>query len=337
MKDKPLMRLKETSLIIALTGAFAVAAAPPTRADDAPPVGQQIVDQMYKVFGEHPGMRANHAKGLMVEGTFTPSKAGPALSKAILFSGGAVPVTVRFSDSTGIPTIPDGADGANPHGMAMKFHLAGGAEMDVVVNSLKFFPVATGEEFRDLLIAVSKTNKDTPKPTPVDQFMAAHPAAPKALGSTTTPVSWGQESYNGVDAFVFVDKAGKRTPFRFIFAPVAGEKHLSAADAAKQKPDFLTEEMSARLAKKPVQFRMMAQLAGPGDSTKDPTKPWPANRKVVDLGLITLNKVTPDNAKAQQAILFMPNNLVDGVEVSDDPLIQSRDEAYPVSFSKRTQ
>jgi catalase len=330
------MSLRQLANITAMAVALTSVIAPVARADDAP-VGQQIVEQMYKVFGEHPGMRANHAKGLVVEGTFTPSKAGPTLSKAILFSGGTVPVTVRFSDSTGVPTIPDGAPGASPHGMAIKFHLAGSAEMDVVVNSLKFFPVATGEEFRDLLIAVGKTTKDTPKPTPVDQFMAAHPAAPKAFASTTTPVSWGRETYNGVDAFIFVDAAGKRQPFRFAFVPVEGPKHLSAAEAAKQKPDFLTEEMTARLARKPVQFRMLAQLAGPGDSTKDPTKPWPSSRKMIDLGMLTLTKVTPDNATVARSILFMPNNLVDGVEVSDDPLIQARDEAYPVSYSKRTQ
>jgi catalase len=293
---------------------------------------------MYKVWGQHPGLRANHAKGLVVEGSFVPTPAGAALSKAPLFSGNAaIPVTVRFSDSTGLPTIPDGAPGANPHGMALKFHLAGGAEMDVVTNSLKFFPVATGEEFRDLLTAVSQTTPDSPKPTPVEKFMAAHPAAPKAFGSVSTPSSWARETYNGVDAFVFVDAAGKRQPFRFAFVPFEGADYLSAADAAKQAPDYLTTELTARLAKSPVQFHMMAQLAAPEDPTKDPTQPWPADRKMVDLGTVTLTSVVADNANVARTLLFMPNNLPDGVEVSDDPLIQTRDEAYPVSFSNRSQ
>jgi catalase len=330
------MRVQTIGRTVALAVAMGCILSPAAYADD-PSVGEQVVTQLYKVFGEHPGMRANHAKGLVVEGIFAPSAAGAKLSKAALFQGKSMPVTVRFSDSTGLPDIPDGAPGASPHGMAMKFHMAGGAEMDVVTNSLKFFPVATGEEFRDLLIAISKTTKDSPKPTPVEAFMAAHPAAPKAFASTTTPVSWGRETYNGVDAFIFVDAKGKRQPFRFAIVPVAGTKHLSAAESAKQTPNFLIDEMTARLAKKPVQFRMMAQLASPSDQTKDPTQPWPASRKMVDLGLITLTKVTPDNATAAKALLFMPNNLVDGVEVSDDPLIQSRDEAYPVSFSHRTQ
>jgi catalase len=327
------------SAALAACLAFALAPAWPSsaRADD-PAVGDQIVGLMHKVWGQHPGIRANHAKGLVVEGSFVPTPAGAALSIAPLFKGpAAIPVTVRFSDSTGLPTIPDGAPGANPHGMAMKFHFSDGGEMDVVTNSLKFFPVATGEEFRDLFAAIAATKPDSPKPTPVEAFMAAHPAAPKAFGSVSTPVSWATETYNGVDAFLFVDAAGKKQPFRFQIVPAAGDTYLSPEDAAKQAPDFLTTEMTARLEKTPVMFRLTAQLANPGDPTNDATQPWPADRKVVDLGTLTLTKVTPDNATVAKSLLFMPNNLPAGVEVSDDPLIQTRDEAYPVSFSNRSQ
>jgi catalase len=80
-----------------------------------------------------------------------------SLSRAAVFNGVTVPVTVRFSDSTGIPNIPDGSKPANPHGMAIKFHLPDGRDTDMVINSLKFFPVATGEAFRDMLLAVAAT------------------------------------------------------------------------------------------------------------------------------------------------------------------------------------
>jgi len=40
-----------------------------TRAED-PPIEQQLVDAMNKVFGVHPGFRANHAKGIVAEGSF---------------------------------------------------------------------------------------------------------------------------------------------------------------------------------------------------------------------------------------------------------------------------
>src|SRR5512132_2618057 len=125
-------------------------ASPAVGADDQP-IEIQIVDVMNKLWGTHPGFRANHAKGLVVEGSFTASPGAAALSKAALFDGSPIPATVRFSDSTGIPNMADGPAAAIPHGMAIKFHLPDGSDTDMVLNALKFFPVATGADFRDLL------------------------------------------------------------------------------------------------------------------------------------------------------------------------------------------
>ncbi|MGH6817214.1 MAG: hypothetical protein ACREC1_00400, partial [Methylovirgula sp.] len=58
-----------------------------------------------KVYGVHPGFRANHAKGIVAEGTFKASADAATLSKAAIFDGATVPVTVRFSDSGGLPNV----------------------------------------------------------------------------------------------------------------------------------------------------------------------------------------------------------------------------------------
>src|SRR3954447_7636555 len=128
------------SLALALTTGIPVLAEEPSTAE-------QTIDAMNTLFGKHAGIRANHAKGVVAEGSFTPSADAAKISKASLFQGPAVPVTIRFSDATGVPTIADGAANANPHGMALKFKLSDGSDMDVVMNSLAYFPVATGEEF----------------------------------------------------------------------------------------------------------------------------------------------------------------------------------------------
>src|SRR5262245_40959239 len=141
------------------------------KAEDQP-IEQQLVDAMNKVFGAHPGFRANHAKGIVVEGNFKASAEAAGLSRAVLFDGSPIPATVRFSDTTGIPNIADGSSNANPHGMAIKFHLPDGSDTDMVINSLKFFPVATGEDFRDLLLALAASPPDAPKPTKFEQFAA---------------------------------------------------------------------------------------------------------------------------------------------------------------------
>src|SRR5262249_7945220 len=78
------------------------------------PIGQQPVDASNKVLGRHPGLGANHAKGIVVEGNFKGSAEAPGLSRAVLFNGGPIPATVRFSDTTGIPNIADGSSKANP-------------------------------------------------------------------------------------------------------------------------------------------------------------------------------------------------------------------------------
>lgn len=328
---------RSTIRLALLSGlALAVAAVGPGRAQETS-TAEKTVDAMNKLWGQHPGFRANHAKGVVVEGSFTPSKDAAALSKASLFTGPAVPVTARFSDSTGLPALPDGSADANPHGLSLKFKLADGGEMDVVVNSLKFFPVATGEEFLQLLTAVSQSGPDAPSPKPVETFFAAHPAAPAAFGSAKTPSSFARQTYNGVNAFVLVDKDGKRQPFRYRFVPVAGEELIAPDAAAKQGNDYLMQEIVARVGKEPVAFKMLAQLAEAGDATNDATKPWPDSRKTVDLGTITLTKTVADSQAAEKALLFLPNALPDGIEVSDDPLIDARVQAYAVSFSRRQQ
>lgn len=303
------------------------------RADD-PPVETQIVDAMNKLFGPQHEFRANHAKGVVVEGSFKASPEAASLSKAVLFDGGAIPVTVRFSDATGIPNLPDGAPLANPHGMAIKYHLPDGSETDMVINSLKFFPVATGDDFRDLLLALAASPPDAPKPTKLDEFVASHPAVPAASATATTPDSFADEAYYGVDAFVLVNKEGARQAVRYVMAPEHAV-HLSAADAAKQAPDFLMNELPERLGHGKVTFHLEAQLALPGDPTNDATKPWPADRKVVDLGVLTIDKAVPNSAEVQKPLSFLPGNLVDGIEASDDPLIDVRNGAYAVSYGRR--
>jgi catalase len=206
-----------------------------------------------------------------------------------------------------------------------------------VTNSLPFFPVATGEDFLALLQAVAASGPDAPKPTKVEQFVSTHPSVVKASAGVSTPTSFAREVYNGVNAFILVNVAGARQPFRFQFQPVAGAEHLAAADAAKQPPNFLVDELPQRLAKAPVVFRVMAQLANPGDQTSDPSQPWPADRRMVDLGTITITKAAADNTAAEKELVFWPNRLEDGIEVSDDPMITTRFQAYVISFGRRSQ
>jgi catalase len=322
-------RLAKSLMCVSLLLASAAATA------DNPPVPTQIVDLANKVDGVHPGFRAFHAKGVVVEGSFKASPEAARLSRATLFNGSSIRVTVRFSDGSGMPTVPDGSP-AMPRGMAIKYHLPAGSDTDMVTNSFKFFPVGTGEDFRDLLQAIVASPPDAPKPTKLEQFFASHPNAPKAIGSLPIPDSFADEEYHGIDAFIFVNKSGQRQAVRYLAVP---EKlvHITPEEAAKQSPDFLFDELTRRIARKPVVFHLKAQLAEPGDQTKDASQPWPDDRKVIELGVLSLNKVVPNSLEAEKKLLFVPTNLTAGIELSDDPLPSVRAAAYAVSFGRRIQ
>src|SRR3989475_3979913 len=174
---------------------FAVAQEAPRSQKSVP---EQLVDAFNAVFGVHPGARANHAKGVIVEGTFTPSASAASVSKAahLQKQKSPIPVTVRFSAGSGLPTVPDTAE--MPRGMAVKFTLADGSQTDIVVLSFNGFPVATSEEFRDFLLAISASGPDAPKPTALDKFLSSHPAA-KAFAEAPKPppVSYATLPYFG--------------------------------------------------------------------------------------------------------------------------------------------
>jgi catalase len=311
-----------------LTSAVATAA-------DNPPVPTQIVDLANKVDGVHPGFRAFHAKGILVEGHFKASTQAAQLSSATLFNGALIPVTARFSDGSGMPTVPDGSP-AMPRGIAIKYHLPDGHDTDMVTNSFKFFPVGTGEEFRDLLEAIVASPADAPKPTKLEQFFGSHPNAPKAIVSLPIPDSFADEEYHGIDAFIFVNKSGHRQAVRYVITP---EKvvHLTPEEAAKLSTNYLFDDLAKRIAQAPIVFHVKAQLAEPGDQTKDASEPWPDDRKQVDLGVLTLTKVLPNSSEIERKLLFMPTNLTSGIELSDDPLPSVRAAAYGVSFGRRSK
>ena len=138
---------------------------------------EHIVDAFNAIFGTHPGYRAAHAKGIVCEGTFTPAAAAASLSRAPHFQRDSVPVTVRFSDATGIPTIPDGDPNASPRGLGIKFHLPGGVDSDIVAHSYNGFPVGTAEEFLGFLQALATSGPTAPKPTPIEAFLGTRPRA----------------------------------------------------------------------------------------------------------------------------------------------------------------
>src|SRR5581483_8642150 len=228
-------------------------------------LSEKILQQFDTIFGLHPGFRPAHAKGLLLTGVFQPSPNASKLTRAPHIQRESTPVTARFSNSTGLPQIPDNDANADPRGLAIRFHLAEHVHTDIVSHSTDGFPARTGEEFLAFLEAVAASGSSQESPSPIERFLGTYPAAlafvqtPKPM-----PASFAQENYCGVTAMRFTNHEGVSRYGRFRILPESGVQHLSA-DEAKTKPaDFLFEELAQRLAASPVRLRIAVQLANDG-------------------------------------------------------------------------
>jgi catalase len=297
---------------------------------------EHLVDALHSLFGVHPGYRAVHAKGIVCEGTFSPAATAATVSRAPHLQGVPVPITVRFSDFAGVPTVPDGDPLACPRGMAIKFHLPGGIDTDIVAQSYDGFPVRTAEEFLVFVRALAASGPGVSSPTPLANFLASHPQAKLfAEAPKPAPASFATESYYGVNAFRFANGEGASRDVRYQVRPEAGEKHLDAVEAARRPGSFLFEELAERLFRGPARFRLLVQLADKGDPVDDGSLPWPEGRRQVELGTIAVSSQVADSAAAERRLLFDPARLVDGIELSEDRLPLARSAVYAIAYRRR--
>jgi catalase len=299
-------------------------------------LSDELLKAFETIFGPHPGFRPAHAKGALLTGTFTPSSDAASLTRAPHVTREITPVTVRFSNSTGLPLIPDNDPNANPRGIGLRFHLAERVHTDIVAHSANGFPVRNGQEFLELLRAIATSDPTNLSGSALEAFLGSHP---KALAFVQLPKpfpsSFGRESYFGLTAMKFTNKDGVSKFGRYSILPEAGNDFLDDAAAADQSANYLFDELSERLAKGPITFKVVVQVAEDGDVVDDVTVHWPAERKVVELGTVALTERVPDDAFEQKHIIFDPIPRVDGIEPSDDPLLELRAAVYLLSGRRR--
>jgi catalase len=301
-------------------------------------LSQSLLKQFDALFGLHPGFRAAHARGAMLSGSFSPDPEAGSLSRAAHVTRASTPVTARFSSSTGIPLLPDNDPNANPRGLAIRFHLAEHVHTDIVSHSTDGFPTRTGEEFLEFLQAVAASGEDVPSPKPIEKFLGSHPAALAFVQAPKpSPASFAKETYFGVTAMRFLNKDGASRYGRYRIVPDAGVEHLDPEVTKDKGPNFLFDELSERIAAGPISFQVLAQLANEGDDVNDATVHWPEDRPLARLGQIVLTAPVENDAAEQKKIIFDPIPRVDGIEPSDDPLLELRAAIYLMSGRRRRQ
>ncbi|HEY9715414.1 MAG TPA: catalase, partial [Chroococcales cyanobacterium] len=187
-----------------------------------------LLDSLDRLFGLHPGFRPVHAKGVMCKGSFAPTSAAAGLTKAPHASRASVPVVVRFSNFTGIPTIPDNDPNASPRGFAVRFYLAEHVHTDIVGHSENGFPVRNGEDFLEFALALAESGAGAAKPTRFDRFLEKHPETAHFVSQPKyIPLSYATESYFAVTAFKFTNQNGDTRYGRFQIRPENGNEYFS--------------------------------------------------------------------------------------------------------------
>jgi catalase len=299
---------------------------------------EQIVDAIHDINGRHEGTRAVHAKGVVCAGTFTATPEAATLTRAAHMQGDPVPATVRFSNGGGNPGTKDAAkDG---RGLAVKLYLPDDSRTDLVAVTLPQFFVRTPEDFLEFTRA-RKPDPETGQPdmAKIGAFLEAHPEALPAIQyalSQPAPASYAQLEYRGIHAFKWIAADDAERWTRFTFRPRAGVAGLTDEAAAARSADYLQQEIRERLESGPVEFELEVSIAREGDDPSDPTQAWPEDRERVVVGTLRVDELDRTRERDGDVLVFDPTRVTDGIELSDDPILRVRPDAYAVSVERRS-
>ncbi|GAA0464649.1 catalase [Actinoplanes capillaceus] len=292
--------------------------------------------------------RVVHARGSGAYGTFTAYGNAASVTKAgfLAEKGRETEVFVRFSTVLGSRGSADTV--RDVRGFAVKFYTAEG-NFDLVGNNMPVFFIQDAIKFPDIIHAAKwHPDREIPQAQTAHDtfwdFVSLHTEATHhvfwAMSDRGIPRSFRTMEGFGVHTFRLVDAAGKTSLVKFHWKPAAGvhsqvweETRLTAG----MDPDFhrrdLADSIDAGLFYEyELGIQVMPDDAGEsfeGIDLLDPTKIVPEELAPVQpIGKLVLNR-NPDNFHAEtEQIAFHIGNLVPGIEVTNDPLLQGRLFSY---------
>ena len=217
-------------------------------------------------------------------------------------------------------------------GLGIRIIPPDGQEWRSAMIDAPIFPVSTPQDFYDLQMA--SKSKD---PNAMKKFIAAHPGFLSFVSwakSAPWTGSYAEERYNSLDSFLFIDGSGARHAIRWSLVPAAQPVPISPDELAKRGPDFLEQEITQRVAAGPQRWSLVVTVANPGDPTADPNKAWPADRRTVEVGTLTVQQIEPERDGPCRDINYDPTVLPAGMTTSDDPFPAARSAAYSRSYQQ---
>jgi catalase len=310
-------------------------------------------EKMFHFDHERIPERVVHARGFGVHGFFESNGALAGTSRAAVFKAGAkTPVFVRFSTVAGNKGSADLP--RDVRGFAVKFYTSEG-NWDLVGNNMPVFFIQDPIKFPDMVHAF-KQEPDRGFP----QAATAHDNAwdfitltPESMhmimwvmSDRAIPRSFRFMEGFGVHTFRLVDGSGNSTFVKFHWKPKLGLQSVVWNEAVKingADPDFHRRDLwNAIQSGQPAEWELGVQLfdeafAGRfGFDLLDPTKIIPEeDLPVKAVGRMVLNR-TVDNFFAEtEQVAFCTQNVVPGIDFSNDPLLQGRNFSYLDTQLKR--
>lgn len=291
--------------------------------------GRSFIDLFEATGGKFVGYRRNHAKALAVSGRFESNGAAASLSAASIFAKGVHPVVGRFSVGGQNPHQPDTGAG---QALALEFSLPGGEQWRTAMAAAPVFMAPTPEMFFGLLSARTSGDKDK-----VAAFLRDNPAAAaaqKLIEAAPKVSTFQQATYNSLNAFLFVNNDGVRTPVRWRLVPVTGD----VGAPVKSGANWMFEAVAKAIRGGEVRYRLVLQVGIPGqDATNDPSVPWPSTRAEIDAGTVVLGHAIPQEQERIRDTNFDPTVLPNGMDISDDPILAARAAVYAESYRRRAR
>ncbi len=296
-----------------------------------------IVDVMEEgAGGPHAGFRRAHAKGMCFSGSFVGTAAGRAISSAALFDGHVSEVVGRFAQGSADPHVSDTMSAVRS--MALQIRTPDGAEWRAAMNNTPGLHVSTVAAFyENALASVPDPKTGKPDPDKVAAFLARHPetvAFRERMRLKPVTSGFANDRYNSINGFVFAAPDGQRRLVRWSMEPRDAFATLAPEFRAARSPNYAFDDLTARVARGPVQWRMVATLARPGDPNRA-AELWPEDREKVVMGTLTIDRVAREAAGNCRDVVYDPMILPPGMEPSDDPLPIARSAAYAASFRRR--
>jgi catalase len=295
---------------------------------------REAVDTANKLFGSHPHARALHAKGILCKGTFTSTPEAAELTTAAHMQGVTVPATYRLSNGAGSPHHADYKP--DPRGLAAKFYLPDDSRTDIVAVTTPIFPVSTPEAFVALMRVQAAGPLGALK---LPQLLARNPSimrnGPAGLKSLRPPAGYSTARYYGMHAFKWIGPDGTGRYVRYYLIPEDAEAHLSVPAARKLGRNYLIDGVAERLSRGPIRFTLELQIADPGDTTNDPSRAWPSSRRRVKVGSYEMTELETGRETGGDVLVFDPTRVTDGIELSEDPILRFRHDAYSESVARR--